>query len=121
MALKLGTAKIDITPKHPLPLAGFAHRHGVYEQVMDPIYVRVFYFEQTDKQNETEAIILVTADIIWWDDERVQMLQSKLLQMFGIKKESVVLHATHNHSGPQTSEKFRSLGKIDHQYIEDLE
>lgn len=46
--LKLGTVKIDITPRHRLPLAGFAHRQGSFKKIVCPLHARILLFEQTE-------------------------------------------------------------------------
>ncbi|WNQ10768.1 neutral/alkaline non-lysosomal ceramidase N-terminal domain-containing protein [Paenibacillus aurantius] len=54
--LKLGTSKIDITPSHPVPLAGFAVRSGLgpYTGVSYPLYARIYMLE-TEEQPEPVA------------------------------------------------------------------
>jgi hypothetical protein len=103
--MRLGVSKVDITPANPIPLAGFAHRSGNFEKVVSPLYAKIFLFDD---------VLLVTADLIWWGSDLVQDLQKSI----GIPS---FFHATHNHSGPQTSEGFvPSLGQMDQDYIERL-
>ncbi|WJH35502.1 neutral/alkaline non-lysosomal ceramidase N-terminal domain-containing protein [Paenibacillus sp. CC-CFT747] len=54
--LKLGTSKIDITPSHPVPLAGFAVRSGLgpCTEVSYPLYARIYVLE-TEEQPEPVA------------------------------------------------------------------
>lgn len=121
-SLKLGTAKIDITPIQSIQLAGFSHRVGVFEGVSHPLYLRVLFFQHEDSQGNKTAALIVSADLIWWGTDRVQLLKRQLQEKWGLKIESVLLHATHNHSGPQTSNLFTSLlGKFDLNYIGFLE
>lgn len=103
--MRLGVSKVDITPVSPIPLAGFAHRRGNFEKVVSPLYARIFLFDE---------VLLVTADLIWWGSDLVQELQKGI----GIPS---FFHATHNHSGPQTTDRFEpSLGQMDRDYIERL-
>ncbi|MHB1654249.1 MAG: glucosamine-6-phosphate deaminase [Desulfitobacteriaceae bacterium] len=120
--IKLGTAKVDITPQHPIPLAGFVHRHGHFEGVSHPLHAKVFLFQQSGDEGEIRQILLVSADLIWWGTDRLPILRSRLKQEFGLSTSSIILHATHNHSGPQTSGLFTpSLGKLDLKYVQELE
>jgi len=147
--LRLGVAKVDITPNHPVPLAGFATRHeaGVYESVARPIYARIFWLRHAaensgshdgkgldegagleaggntgrDPGGETTALI-VSADLIWWGEERVPGLKRRIRDRWNVEPDAILLHGTHSHSGPQTSDRFSDyLGVHDSVYLEQLE
>jgi hypothetical protein len=118
--LKLGTAKVDITPVKPVSLAGFAHRTGEFEHIAHPLYARIHCFEQSDSLEKRTAALLVSADLIWWGTDLVNKLTPKLQDRYGFQ--TVLLHATHTHSGPQTSDCFsEAIGKPDPDYLEALE
>lgn len=118
--LKLGTAKIDITPAFALPLAGFKEREGIFEGVDHRLYARIYYFENESSDGNRSAL-LVTADLIWWGDDCVDGLRNLLKNRYGLEPSSVILHATHTHSGPQTSVRFTTpLGLRDERYIGQL-
>ncbi|MGG0716215.1 hypothetical protein ABE096_01260 [Robertmurraya massiliosenegalensis] len=117
MSLLLGTHEIDITPELPIQLAGFAHRQGKAMEVHSPLFLKTYYFEKKD-----QVFFLFIGDVIWWDDEKVKSWRKKLASTFAISPDSICFHATHNHSGPQTSEAFTSLlGEIDQSFIQSLE
>jgi len=118
--LKLGTSKVDITPETPIPLAGFAHRTGEFEHIAHQLYARIHCFEQSDDLETKTTALLVSADLIWWGSDLVKKLTPQLQERYGFQ--TVVLHATHTHSGPQTSDCFlEALGKPDPHYLKDLE
>ncbi|WP_028549645.1 neutral/alkaline non-lysosomal ceramidase N-terminal domain-containing protein [Paenibacillus sp. UNC451MF] len=118
--LQLGTAKIDITPSKPVPLAGFAHRTGPFEHIAHPLYARIHCLEQSDGSEGKTAALLISADLIWWGTDLVMKLIPQLKDRYGFQ--TVLLHATHTHSGPQTSGCFtEALGKPDPDYWEELE
>lgn len=121
--LRMGTAKIDITPNKPVPLAGFAHRRSDFISVDRPLYVKIWFFEQRDESNgDIERALLVQADLIWWGTDRVEYLLGQLKERWGLKESSVILHASHTHFGPQTSGSFTpSLGLMDDEYVRMLE
>lgn len=122
VTLKLGVAMVDITPKKPLPLAGFASRKGNYSAVSKPISMRIFLFEQDTQSGEKARALFVSADLIWWGQERIADLKRALSSRFAIAESSIILHATHSHSGPQTSSRFTpSLGMADLEYVDFLE
>lgn len=120
--LRLGTTKMDITPKNPMPLAGFGKRKGNFEGISAPLYCRIFLFEQTDQNGGQRRALFVSADLIWWGPERIPRLRMILSSRFGIQKSAIILHATHSHSGPQTTRYFtQTLGIPDPDYIHFLE
>lgn len=116
--LELGTAKIDITPRFPVPLAGFATRTGSYDRVLSPLFARIFCF----RSHAGAPIILISADLIWWGSERIESLREKIRAIRGAGNATVLLHATHNHSGPQTSEILSpEIGQASTAYLEQLD
>ncbi|MCS7460978.1 neutral/alkaline non-lysosomal ceramidase N-terminal domain-containing protein [Paenibacillus doosanensis] len=118
--IKLGSAKTDITPAKPVPLAGFAHRQGPFEHIARPLFARIHAFERTDGSGHTASALLVSADLIWWGSDLVEKLVPKIKERWGFH--TVLLHATHTHCGPQTSGRFTdALGRPDAEYIADLE
>ncbi|MED2974375.1 neutral/alkaline non-lysosomal ceramidase N-terminal domain-containing protein [Fictibacillus sp. B-59209] len=119
MSIWLGTSKQDITPFQPVHLAGFAHRKDPFTEIKSKLYVRVFcFFEETNKNPS----LLIIADLIWWGSDLVSILEKKIAEQFSIPAESIIFHATHNHSGPQTSRLFTSyLGIYSNSYIDFLE
>lgn len=109
----LGRSKVDITPTDPIQLAGFAHRTQQATKVAQKLYVKTFML-----QNDGKIILIIVADLIWWDDKFVSRLQNVITNKFQIPKNQICFHATHNHSGPQTSSKFsQQLGKLSKFYL----
>lgn len=119
---RLGTAKVDITPKTPVALAGFKERKGPFEAISHPLYLRVLFFQLEDVNGSLCQSVLVSADLIWWDTCRAKNLRERIAEKWGMVESAVILHATHTHSGPQTSDQFTpSLGAPNFQYLQYLE
>ncbi|MGG4034727.1 glucosamine-6-phosphate deaminase [Paenibacillus cisolokensis] len=115
--LELGTAKADITPSHPVALAGFAHRSGVFERIVRPLGMNIFCF----RQGKYQALV-VSADLIWWGSDYADRLKAAIDAAWPSAFDAVLLHATHNHCGPQTSGLFlKVLGEPDREYWAELE
>lgn len=113
--LYLGTCKIDITPKKPIPLAGFSFREGTFLGIKQKIYTRIFYFSQSDGR----VFVLIVSDLIWWEFCTIELIRRRLLEKVGLMAGEIMLHCTHNHSGPQTGNEFTpSLGVADSEYID---
>ncbi|NQX58247.1 neutral/alkaline non-lysosomal ceramidase N-terminal domain-containing protein [Paenibacillus qinlingensis] len=112
---------MDITTKLPVPLAGFAVRSelGAFEGVSHRLFARIFVFETGDEKGEVvEKAVLISADLLWWGSDRVPVLKERIREQFGFAEDAILLHGTHTHSGPQTSNLFTSyLGVMDENYI----
>lgn len=124
--MKLGVSKVDITPSQPVPLAGFAVRSGLgpCSEVSLPLYARIYVMESSGKEAVygNDRALLVSADLIWWGSERVPAFKERIRECCGIEPDAILLHGTHTHSGPQTSDRFTSyLGVPDTQYLNELE
>lgn len=119
--LLLGTAKIDITPVKPIPLAGFGSRSGPFEGVNRRLFVRVNVLEQ-EVDGAKRRLLIVQGDIIWWGSERMERIRATLAERFGIGPSDLILSAQHTHGGPSTSESFLDiLGIPDSDYLQALD
>ncbi|WP_163543848.1 hypothetical protein [Occultella kanbiaonis] len=118
--LEVGFDRTDITPLGAVALAGFAAREGLGPagDVLAPLHVRALVLRSEGEP----AVVLVTADLLWWGDDIVASLRSAFSARFGLSPQSLVLHATHTHSGPQVSRGMTpSLGIPDDAYLAWLE
>lgn len=102
--LKLGTQKLVINPQVPVRMVGYATRTGPYDDVWQDIYTRVYSLRQ-----EGTHVLLVYADILWWNSTFVAAARPRLSAAFGIPQEQVLFVASHNHSGPGTGDNFTPL------------
>ncbi|WNQ11897.1 neutral/alkaline non-lysosomal ceramidase N-terminal domain-containing protein [Paenibacillus aurantius] len=119
--LLLGTARMEITPPMPVPLAGFAGRSGSYERVDQRLYARIWLWE-TAEQTPLRRAVLVQADLIWFGQEVAPGLIRAIAERWDIPEAAVILHASHTHGGPQTSDCLHPwLGKADPAYLAFLE
>lgn len=116
--LLLGRDRVDITPAVPVPLAGFAARAslGPAPAVLAPLRLRTLAFG-----SGSARAVLLSADLLWWGTDVAARVRARVASRFGLPADSVFLHATHNHSGPQVSYRFvPSLGEPDDRFIEQL-
>ena len=121
MSLLLGTARADITPDHPVELAGFGNRHGVFDGVQSPLEVQAFAFGELGGDARSPRAILVCADLIWWGPDLASTLRADIGRCLGIDPHAVVLHASHTHGGPMTSTMFSPVvGRSDSGYLDAL-
>lgn len=120
--LLLGTAKVNITPSQPVPLGGFASRLelGACQGISHPLYARILCFEFDTADGKSTSAILVSADLLWWGSQMVDAFKQRIRERCNV--DTVILHGTHTHSGPQIWDGFSEYGgSVDLAYIAELE
>jgi len=98
--LRVGTARIDITPSHRVPLAGYRARKGrPFDGIHDPVYARAIILD-----NGYTKIGIVGTDLLIITRALREAVYRGIEEQE--KKEGInildelLLCATHNHSGP---------------------
>ena len=110
--LKAGWAVIDITPPVGLELSGWAF--GPSRGVLHPLGGHALFLD-----NGSVKMMLISADLIGFDTPYADAICSAIAGACGIGVESVMLAATHTHSGPATC-FLRNWGERDPAYLEAL-
>jgi neutral ceramidase len=88
-----GWAKVNITPTHQAPLAGYGKRKGKrLEGIRDSIYVRAFVFK-----NRHRKVAYVTMDLLIVP-MAVTAALARELPALGFRADHTYLTATHSHS-----------------------
>jgi len=97
MGIQIGTAIVDITPRTPCFLAGYAGRDHEHESVHDPISLRAFYV-----RGSNDDALVISADILWFSDAMMERMLPVLERELGIPPHQVFVVGTHTHSAPNT-------------------
>jgi len=113
--LRAGTAKIDITPKKPVRMAGYAARTELSQGVHDPLSARVIAFE-----NNGARLVLVSTDLIGFYDGTAEYLRKTILDEFKLQPGELFLSAIHTHSGPSPTIDKEKGHPHNLEYTEDL-
>jgi len=98
-----GAAKIDVTPKEPIWLSGYANRTKPAEGTLQPIYVKAAAFRQNN-----ETAVIVTSDLQGFDVDMIANIATRAEKQFQLPRKGLVLNYSHNHSSPVTG-KFLHL------------
>lgn len=97
-ALRVGFAKVDITPSQPTPMAGYYHGR-LSTETHDPLWCRAVVID--DGANKAA---IITLDLIsttrWMTVESRKMIE----RVSGIPAANVMISATHTHTGPSLHE-----------------
>lgn len=95
-----GAAKVDITPKEPVPLAGYGGKTRMSERVEHPIWIKALAL-----RDDTGATsVLVTSDLVGLSSKMVDRIAKMALEKHHIERARLILNTSHNHSCPVTED-----------------
>jgi neutral ceramidase len=94
-ALQAGTAKIDVTPKKPVTMAGYGARKGLSTGVHDPLSARVVVFKNNGKR-----LVLVSSDLIGFYNGTAEYMRKAIMEEFQLGPCELFLSSIHTHAGP---------------------
>lgn len=112
--MKIGTARIDITPPVGVELTGFVARVQPSVGVHDPLFLRTLYLESGDQK-----LLWLHGDLLGWQQPLVGRVQEWARQQLGLNDSQLILSATHTHSGPAIARLIR-CGEVDEAYLQRL-
>lgn len=94
-SLKMGTARIDITPDESVMLAGYGSRKEPSIGIHDRLYVRVIAFEQ-----DSRRLVLVSTDVLGFYGGTYDFVVKAVQSELNIPPEDLLLCSIHTHSAP---------------------
>ncbi|HTK37151.1 MAG TPA: neutral/alkaline non-lysosomal ceramidase N-terminal domain-containing protein, partial [Pyrinomonadaceae bacterium] len=113
---KAGFSKQSISPPIGAPLAGFAARQGVCEGIHDELFSRALVLENNDR-----SVAIVSLDVLAVSAEFVEKVRSRIESKTGLKKDAIMIAATHTHAGPVTIRTFFNPDEsLDSDYMNSL-
>jgi hypothetical protein len=110
---KAGVAKVVITPKEPIWMAGYGSRTKPSEGVLHEIYAKALAIEDATGARS----VLVTADILGFSRDMAQAIAGRIEQKYAVPRARLILSASHTHSGPVTGEVLRPAYPLDAKHI----
>ena len=114
--LRAGAATVDITPDWSISMAGFGLRDHSSEGVAHPLHLRLVVLESESETGETSRVAIASADFLWWGAEYVDFFRTEISLITGAPTGSILLTASHTHSGPQTSSIPNGIGLFDQNF-----
>ncbi|MDH7602481.1 MAG: neutral/alkaline non-lysosomal ceramidase N-terminal domain-containing protein [Armatimonadota bacterium] len=103
--MRVGTAKIDITPSFPVWMDGMIREHkstGVH----DPLYARAMCLYSDSLE---EGCVIVSVDVCAIRTEDSWTVRKEASERTGLRAENIIIAATHTHSGPATKGFFNPV------------
>jgi neutral ceramidase len=93
--LRVGVARVDITPDQPVTMAGYGSRKDLSQGVHDPLSTRAVAFEQGGHR-----LVLVSTDSLGFYGGSADVLRKAVLEESGLQPAELFLSAIHTHSAP---------------------
>ncbi|MFB3042341.1 MAG: neutral/alkaline non-lysosomal ceramidase N-terminal domain-containing protein [Candidatus Poribacteria bacterium] len=94
--LKIGTAKVNITPPLGCQMAGYSARDRGSETISDALYSKALVFDD----GQTQAAI-ITNDLIGLQSSFVDRVRLMIEDAIGIPGNHVMISCSHTHFGPE--------------------
>src|SRR5437016_3348594 len=93
---RVGVAKVDITPRVPIWLAGYADRRKPSEGIDQPLFLKALAVQE----DKGVPLILITADLIGFPRTVTDEIANRLHTQFGVPRDNFLMIASHTHTGP---------------------
>ena len=93
--MQVGISKVNITPKTPAYLTGYANREKPAEGVLHDLWAKAMVIS-----NKHEKIIIVTTDLLGLSHQVSVEVAEKIMAKIGIERRQLVFNSSHTHSGP---------------------
>jgi hypothetical protein len=104
-----GIAKVDITPKEPMFMSGYANRTHPAEGTLTKLWAKAIVLNISQK-NDTR-IVLVTLDLLGIDRELSQRIRNRISKThkLSVTNSQVHLACSHTHTGPIVAGNLRPM------------
>ena len=96
---KVGVARVEITPDHPIRLNGFGGRRAESEGAYQKIWAKALAIED----GTNSPAVLLAVDVLGIPADLYDELARRLEKKAGLKRERLAVTATHTHTGPMLS------------------
>ncbi len=104
---RAGFAKVDITPKEPVRMAGYGNRDRPSEGIDSPLAVRCLALQHAE--NDDAPHLLISIDTIGLPGSLSREISQTLLQQHGVGRDHLVLASTHTHCGPDLVSELSNI------------
>jgi len=103
---KAGVAKIPMTPRGPLFMAGFGNRSRPSEGTAQELYAKALVLEDAGGARA----VLVTTDMLGFPASLSKIVADRVSRKNGIPRERLLLNSSHTHCGPVVTDMAAAPG-----------
>ena len=94
-AMQVGIAKINITPKSPAFMTGYANRDKPSEGVLHDLWAKALVLS-----NKQEKMIIVSTDLLGLSHQVSEEVAERIQAKLGVERRQLMFNSSHTHSGP---------------------
>ncbi|MBL7700349.1 MAG: neutral/alkaline non-lysosomal ceramidase N-terminal domain-containing protein [Chitinophagaceae bacterium] len=106
---KAGVAKIRITPKQHMWMAGYASRTAPSNGTYDDLWAKALVL----RDGQGKQVVLITLDLLGVTKAVSDTIKNKLGVRFNLSKADILINSSHTHSGPVLKDALKSIYNID--------
>lgn len=106
---QVGTARVDITPRTPMWMAGYASRDHAAEGQLHPLWAKALAVRDPQGQRA----VLITLDVCGIGRELSLPVRERIEKEHGLERSQVVLSCSHTHSGPVVGTNLLGMYPLD--------
>ncbi|RIJ48553.1 hypothetical protein D1614_08415 [Maribellus luteus] len=114
---KAGVAKVKITPKQDMWLAGYASRTHASEGKLHELWAKALFLEDARGNNS----LLITTDLLGFSRTVSNQIRNRLEKQWGLTRSQIILNSSHTHSGPVITNALSAIYPMDAKQEEKVE
>lgn len=93
---RAGVARLDITPKEPIWMSGYAARTKPSTGALHPLWAKALAVED----RKGYRVVLVTTDLIGLPRSLTDVVAARMEKEHGLRRAQLLFNASHTHTGP---------------------
>jgi hypothetical protein len=106
---RAGTARVAITPKEPMWMAGYAARNKPSEGAVHDLWAKALSLQDPAGRKA----VLVTLDVCGLGRDLSMAIRDRIQERHGLAREQIVLACSHTHCGPVVGTNLITMYKLD--------
>lgn len=111
---KAGIARMVITPKQPMAMAGFAVRTHPSEGTLHDLWAKALALEDASGKKA----VLVTTDLLGLPKEVSDHIRDRIRTKYGLGRDQILLNSSHTHSGPVLQHALSDIYVLDTEQLD---
>ncbi len=107
--LNVGLARLDITPRQPTWLSGYAGRTKPSQAVAQRLWAKAIAIED----GRRGKAVIVTTDLIGLPRQISDLVAGRVLKEYGIERSRLLMNSSHTHAGPAVRPNLMTMYFLD--------